>query len=258
MKSLSNEHLVASLESRDDTTFGKGMKRMIPLNFLTLTMVVYAQSIGTPNSIAALSLAGIVPTGDTQGKGRLFPSHGYALLGAGVGLQVHTFIAPYLSLTMRVSQHFIPLDAKALGKRNSLFPEPVSIEKNPTLSQTVAALGIGSGIQIDWIALYVPLQFALGLYSLPEIEGRKSATQSWMQPKFSTVQVGLSTGLLASFFITDDFFAGLSLLFTRVRSGEKTFERTRYDNGRPTQTFIHKSPISTELSEAGIVVGLSF
>lgn len=214
--------------------------------------------VSSPNSYIALTVGAAAPTGTSQAKSLLYPTHGYALTGANLGLQLQTFVAPYLGLSLRISQSFLGLDAKALGKDDRLFPEPVQIAKNPTVSHTLIGFGVGTGVQLDWIALYVPFQFALGIYSGPEIQGVKSATQTWIQPKFSTAQLGFSTGLITNFPITDDFFVGLSLLFTSVRSGEVEFQRTRYNRGTPDQQFFYRAPVRTDLGEVGVCLGMFF
>lgn len=227
------------------------------MRYTLLVSLLWAQ-VSSPNSFLALSVGGAVPTGTTQAKGRTYPANGYALSGPSIGLQLHTFIAPYMSINLRIAQNFLSLDARELGKNGRLFPEPVTIEKNLTVSHTLVGFGVGTGVQLDWIALYVPVQFALGIYSAPEITGIKSATQTWVQPKFSTAQLGISTGLIANFAITDDFFVGLSMLFTSVRSGEKEFERTRYNRGNPDWRFLYRSNVPTDLGEVGVLIGLFF
>jgi hypothetical protein len=113
-------------------------------------------------------------------------------------------------------------------------------------------------VRFDWISLYLPVQFALGIYSAPEIQGARDANRTWVESKFSTVQAGLSTGLITNFSITDDFFAGLSILYTTVRSGEKEFERYRYDFGIQTLRYVYRAPVATDLVEVGVLVGLNF
>lgn len=224
----------------------------------TCLMSLFWAQISSPNSYIALSVGAATPTGTSQATGLLYPTHGYALTGANLGLQLQTFVAPFLGLSLRVSQSFLSLDANALGKNYHLFPEPVQIAKKPTVSHTVIGFGAGTGVQLDWIALYVPIQFAFGVYSAPEIQGVKSATQTWVQPKFSTTQIGLGTGLIANFPLTDDFFVGLSLLFTSTRSGEIEFQRTRYSRGNPDQQLLYRAPVRTDLGEVGICVGMFF
>lgn len=214
--------------------------------------------IESPNSFLGFSIGAVSGTGNSAGKALTYPSHGYVQPGAGLGLHLHTFIAPYISLNVRLTQSFLPLNAKELGKREKLFPEPVTISKNPTLSHTTLGFGVGTGVRFDWISLYLPVQFALGIYSAPEIQGARDANRTWVESKFSTVQAGLSTGLITNFSITDDFFAGLSILYTTVRSGEKEFERYRYDFGIQTLRYVYRAPVATDLVEVGVLVGLNF
>jgi hypothetical protein len=162
---------------------------------------------------------------------------------------------------LRLSQSFLPLDAKALGKRGALFPEPVSIAKDPTLSHTTVGVGLVTGLRmtdVDWLSFYVPLQFALGIYSLPEIQGVKSSTQTWVQPKFSTVQAGISTGLIMNFSLTDDFFVGISFLYTGASSGQKDFNRQRYTLSVADWTYIYRASVRADLAEVGVLLGLNF
>lgn len=223
-----------------------------------ITLSYLWAQISSPNSFLALSVGAVAPTGSTQLKGRTYPSDGYALTGAGFGLHLNTFVHPYIALSLRVSQSFFSLDGRALGRDDHLFPEPVTIDENPRISHTLAGLGVGTGVQLDWVSLYVPVQLALGLYSAPEIEGRKSSVQTWVQPKFSTAQVGLSTGLIMNFPITDDFFAGVSLLFTSVSSGEKDFDRFRYTLDVQDRRFTYRSAVRSDMAEVGILLGLFF
>ncbi|RMF45948.1 MAG: hypothetical protein D6750_11070 [Bacteroidetes bacterium] len=188
----------------------------------------------------------------------MYPTDGYAQAGAAVGLHLHTFIAPYLGLNLRLTQSFFSLDAKRLGKEDHLFPEPVAISKNPTVSHTTVGFGVGTGVRLDWVSFYLPVQFALGIYSLPEIQGVKSSTQTWFQSKTSTAQIGFSTGLITNFSLTDDFFVGLSLLYTGVRSGEKDWERYRVDRGSTDRRFLYRAPVVTDLAEVGVLVGVNF
>lgn len=221
---------------------------------------LYAQ-IESPNSFLGLSVGVATPTGPTSATGFTYPTHGYAQEGAAIGLHLSTFVAPYIGISLRLSQSFLPLNAKALGKSGALFPEPVYIAKNPTVSHTTVGVGLATGLRltdVDWLSFYVPLQFALGIYALPEIQGVKSATQTWVQPKFSTVQAGISTGLLMNFSITDDFFAGISLLYTTLQSGEKDFTRQRYDKSVPDWTYVYRSSVRVDLAEVGVLVGLNF
>ncbi len=222
-----------------------------------LGAVLWAQ-IESPNSFLALAVGTAVPSGPTAATGLRYPTHGYMRSGALVGLYLNTQVAPYFGINLQVRQAFLPLDAKALGKNGALFPEPVSLSKSPSVSHTLVGFGVSGGIRWDWISLYVPIQFALGIYSAPEMQGIKSATQEWVQPKFSAVQTGLSTGLVANFSITDDFFAGLSFLYMGLRSGEQEFERTRYTRGQEDWIFRYRAPVRTELGEVGVLVGLNF
>lgn len=102
------------------------------------------------------------------------------------------------------------------------------------------------------------LQFALGIYSAPEMRGTKSANQEWVQSKFSAVQAGISAGLIANFSITDDFFVGLSFLYTGLRSGEQEFVRSRYNRGIEDWRVRYQAPVRADLGEVGILVGLTF
>lgn len=111
--------------------------------------------IASPNSFVALAVGTAVPSGPTAATGLRYPSHGYMRSGALVGLHLNTFIAPYLGLSLQVRQAFLPLDAKALGKNGALFPEPVTLQKDPTISHTLAGFGIATGLQWEWMSLYV-------------------------------------------------------------------------------------------------------
>ncbi len=71
---------------------------------------VYAQ-IESPNSFLGLSVGVATPTGPTSATGFTYPTHGYAQEGAALGLHLNTFIAPYLGISLRLSQSFLPLDA---------------------------------------------------------------------------------------------------------------------------------------------------
>jgi len=219
--------------------------------------MVQAQ-VESPNSFIALSVGAVSPTGRSAQKTFMYPTDGYVQPGAAVGLHLHTFVAPYLSLNLRVTGSFFSLDAKSLGKEDNLFPEPVAISKNPTVSHATVGLGVGTGVRLDWVSFYLPVQFALGIYSLPEIQGVKSATQTWFQSKSSTAQLGFSTGLITNFSLTDDFFVGLSLLYTGVRSGEKDWERYRVNRGVTDWRFLYRAPVATDLAEVGVLVGVNF
>jgi hypothetical protein len=98
----------------------------------------------------------------------------------------------------------------------------------------------------------------MGVYSAPTIEGIQSATKTWVQDKHSAFQIGLSTGLVANFYVLERVPIGLSLLYASLRSGEQTFERRRYDRGNPDATFIYRAPIRTDLTEVGILIGYEF
>ncbi|GIV26162.1 MAG: hypothetical protein KatS3mg026_1854 [Bacteroidia bacterium] len=226
--------------------------------FVGAFLAVGWAQLESPNSFLALSVGAASPTGRSAQKAFMYPTDGYALPGAAVGLHLHTFVAPYLSLNLRLTQSFFSLDAKSLGKEDHLFPEPVAISKNPTVSHTVVGFGVGTGFRLDWVSFYLPVQFALGIYALPEIQGVKSATQTWFQSKTSTAQVGFSTGLITNFSLSDDFFVGLSLLYTGVRSGEKEWERYRVTRGATDQRFLYRVPVATDLAEVGVLVGLHF
>ncbi|MCX8112255.1 MAG: hypothetical protein N3E49_03540 [Bacteroidia bacterium] len=222
-----------------------------------LSGAIWAQ-FSSPNSFAALSVAAVAPSGSTMAKGLTYPTSGHALTGAGIGFQVHAFIASYVSLNLRFSQSFFPLDARSLGRDGALFPDRVRISQNPTISHTQGGLGVGTGLKLDWVSFYVPLQLAFGIYSAPEIEGERDAARAWISPKFSTFQLGLSTGLITNFTISNNFFLGVSLLFTSLRSGEKEFERNRYTFGVMDRQFIYRSTVPTDLVELGALVGITF
>jgi hypothetical protein len=165
---------------------------------------------------------------------------------------------PYLSLNLRLSQSFLPMDAKALGKPYALFPTAVAIPKTPTVSHTLIGFGAGTGLRLDFVSFYVPIQFAMGIYGGPTIEGIQSATKTWVQEKHSAFQVGFSTGLVINFSVLDRVPIGLSLLYASLRSGEETFERKRYDKGTLDATFTYTAPIRTDLTEVGILIGYEF
>lgn len=224
---------------------------------VALTGVVWAQ-VESPNSFIALSVGAASPTGRSAQKTFMYPTDGYMQPGAAVGLHLHTFVAPYLGLSLRLTQSFLSLDARSLGKEDNLFTDPVYIDKNPTVSHTTVGFGVSTGIRLDWVSFYLPVQFALGIYSIPQVQGIKSSTQTWYQPKTSTAQVGFSTGLITNFSLTDDFFVGLSLLYTGVRSGEKDWERYRVDKGVTDSRFIYRAPVATELAEVGVLVAVNF
>ncbi|MCX7606679.1 MAG: hypothetical protein N2170_05365, partial [Bacteroidia bacterium] len=110
--------------------------------------------IESPNSFVGLSVGASAPAGNTASRSLTYPSHGYMRAGGALGLHLNAFIAPYVGLSLRFSQSFLSLDAKALEKRGALFPEPVSISKNPTISHTLVGVGASTGFRWEWISLY--------------------------------------------------------------------------------------------------------
>ena len=216
------------------------------------------QSLESPNSYVALVVGSSLPAGPSASKGFLYPTSGYLNSGAALGLQLTTFIMPYLSLNLRVTQSFLPMDAKALGRGGALFPAGVQISKNPTVSHTLIGFGAGTGLRLDFVSFYVPIQFAMGAYSAPAIEGIQSATKTWIQDKHSAFQVGFSTGMVINFHVLDQIPIGLSLLYSSMRSGEQTFERRRYDRGNSDAVFNYTAPIRTDLTEVGFLIGYEF
>ncbi len=228
------------------------------LTGLGLAAFLAGQSFESPNSYVALTVGGSLPSGPSASKGLTYPTSGYLQSGPAVGLQLTTFLMPYLSLNLRLSQSFLPMNAKALGNSRSLFPAPVAISKTPTVSHTLIGFGVGTGLRLDFVSFYVPIQFAMGVYSAPAIEGIQSATKTWVQDKHSAFQVGLSTGLIANFHVLERMPIGISLLYASLRSGEQTFERQRYDRGNLDATFIYRAPIRTDLTEVGILIGYEF
>jgi len=225
---------------------------------LGLAARLLGQALESPNSYVALTVGGSLPSGPSASKGALYPTSGYLQNGAAVGLQLTTFIMPYLSLNLRLSQSFLPMDAKALQKNYGLFPAPVAISKTPNVSHTLIGFGVGTGLRLDFVSFYVPIQLAMGVYSAPTIEGIQSATKTWVQDKHSAFQIGLSTGLVANFHVLERMPIGISLLYASLRSGEQTFERRRYDRGNPDATFTYRAPIRTDLTEVGILIGYEF
>ncbi|MEN2992538.1 MAG: hypothetical protein ABDH91_03180 [Bacteroidia bacterium] len=216
---------------------------------------VWAQ-LSSPKNFIGLSLGAFAPTGSTQAKRRLYPTDGYAQPGFNIGVHLHAFIAPYVGLNLHVAQTFFSLEASALGKDDRLFPNAVLLSKTPTISHTQLGFGVGTGFQVDWMALYIPLQLAMGLYAAPVMEGQKDRNEIWVQPKFSAFQLGLSTGLMANFAITERFFAGISLRFTSMRSGEKEFVRSLYDRGVEERRFVYRERVAVDGVEFGALVGI--
>ncbi len=226
---------------------------------LTGIALLLGQSLESPNSYVALTVGSSVPSGPSASKGAIYPTSGYLNSGAGLGLQLTTFIMPYLSLNLRIHQSFLPMDNKALGRIGSLFPAPVQITKTPTLSHTLIGFGAGTGFRLDFVSFYVPIQFAMGVYNAPAIEGVQSATKTWIQDKHSAFQVGFSTGVVINFHVLDQIPIGLSLLYSSMRSGDQTFERRRYDRGTPDGAiFTYTAPIRTDLTEVGFLIGYEF
>ncbi len=225
---------------------------------LSTGILLWGQSLQSPNSYVGLSVGSSIPSGLSASKGLLYPSSGYLGGGAALGLQLTTFIMPYLSLNLRLSQSFLPMDAQALSRNYGLFPAPVRISKNPTVSHTLVGFGAGTGLRLDFVSFYVPLQFAMGVYSAPTIEGIQSATETWIQDKHSAFQVGLSTGVVINFHVLDQLPIGISLMYSSVRSGDQTFERRQYDQGALDASFIYTAPIRTDLTEVGILIGYEF
>lgn len=229
------------------------------ISSLSLTAFLAGQSLESPNSYVALVVGASLPAGPSASKGLIYPTSGYLNSGAALGLQLTTFIMPYLSLNLRLTQSFLPMDAKALGRGGALFPAGVQIPKNPTLSHTLIGFGAGTGLRLDFVSFYVPIQFAMGVYSAPAIEGIQSATKTWIQDKHSAFQVGLSTGVVINFHVLDQIPIGLSLLYSSMRSGDQTFERRRYDRGTPDGViFTYTAPIRTDLTEVGFLIGYEF
>jgi len=225
---------------------------------ILLLSLAWAQSLESANSYIGFILGGTLPSGSSAAKSFTYPTHGYLNNGAALGLQVTTFIAPYLSLNLRLSQSFLPMDSKAIHKRGHLFPEPVQIEKNPQLSHTTIGFGVGTGARWDFLSAYIPLYFAIGAYAAPEIQGLVNPNRTWVQEKHSTIQVGLSTGLILNFHVIENFPIGLSILYTSLRSNDKPFERKRYDRGNIDRTFLYRAPIRTDLTEVGLLIGYEF
>ncbi|MCS7163100.1 MAG: hypothetical protein NZ958_07245 [Bacteroidia bacterium] len=104
----------------------------------------------------------------------------------------------------------------------------------------------------------MPLQLAMGVYAAPTLEGEKNQNEIWVQPKFSAFQLGLTSGLMANLAITERFFAGFSLLFTSVRSGEKEFDRRLYERGVEKRRFVYRAPVAVEGIEFGVLGGIFF
>ena len=227
-------------------------------HLLSLLVLVWGQALESPNSYVALVVGGCLPSGPSASKGLLYPTSGYLQNGAAIGLHLTTFIMPYLSLNLRLSQSFLPMNTKALGKAYALFPTAVAIPKTPTVSHTLIGFGAGTGLRLDFVSFYIPIQFAMGIYGAPTIEGLQSATKTWVQEKHSAFQVGFSTGLVINFSVLDRVPIGLSLLYASLRSGEETFERKRYDKGTLDATFTYTAPIRTDLTEVGILIGYEF
>jgi hypothetical protein len=99
---------------------------------LGLAAHLLGQTLESPNSYVALTVGGSLPSGPSASKGALYPTSGYLQNGAAVGLQLTTFIMPYLSLNLRLSQSFLPMDAKALGKTTASSQPPSLSVKPPT------------------------------------------------------------------------------------------------------------------------------
>jgi len=228
------------------------------LSSASLMAFLIGQSLESPNSYVALVAGGSVPSGPSASKGLLYPTSGYLNNGAALGLQLITFVMSYLSLNLRLTQSFLPMNAKALGREDALFPAGVQITKTPTVSHTLLGFGAGTGLRVDFVSFYVPIQFAMGVYTAPAIEGIQSATRTWIQDKHSAFQIGFSTGVVINFHLLDKIPIGLSLLYASMRSGEQTFERRRYDRGNLDRTFTYTAPIRTDLTEVGILVGYEF
>ncbi len=219
--------------------------------------LLWAQ-IESANSYVALILGSAVPSGPSAAKGAIYPTHGYLKSGAALGFQVTTFIMPYLSLNLRLSQSFLTMDREALGKPNSLFPAGVVLDKVPSVSHTSVGFGVGTGGRLDILSVYVPLYLAMNIYSAPEIRAQQSATKYWIQDKHSAFQLGVTTGVVFGVNVLETLQLGLSILFTTASSGTQTFERRRYDSGNVDFVVNYSAPIRTDLTEVGLFLGYNF
>lgn len=214
--------------------------------------------IESPNSYLALVLGSAMPSGPSSAKGATYPSNGYLKSGPALGFQIATFIMPYLSLNLRLSQSFLTMDKDALGKPDNLFPAGVVLDKVPTVSHTSLGFGVGTGGRLDFVSVYIPLYLAMGIYSAPEIRAQQSTTKYWIQDKHSAFQLGLSTGVVFGVNVLETLQVGLSMLYTTVSSGTQTFERRRYDQGALDLIVNYSAPIRTDLTEVGLFLGYNF
>lgn len=217
--------------------------------------LLWAQ-IESPKGFVGGLIGAAAPIGPMQGSTRTYPTHGYAQPGFCFGLQGQIFLMPYLSLSASVSQRFLSLNADELEENFRLFPQETDIDENPRISHTAFGLGIGTGVKVDWVSLYVPLQIAIGLYAAPEIEGRRGPAEWWTQSRFSTLQAGVLTGFIANFEVSEKVSVGVALLFGSLRSGEQEFRRERYNRGTIDRIYSYRSGVPTDLAEAGLVLGV--